>query len=296
MKASFGRGSISPARVATLLALSFLLMLLPSRWQESPKLCVSTAVVPLQWFAMSGTRCGVSYAALALDWIFGGTPQGRAMSMAELQQKVEELEQRLAYQEELLHDAQAKLANLTGDKALMPSLVAVANVIAQDSSDWRKSIIVDRGARNGVQSGMIAYWNGALVGRVTAVGPLCSRVTTVIEPASRISVRSARSRAVGILQGTGSGLCRMKYVGSEDDVKVDDEIVTAGIDGFFPPHLIVGRCIKSESSGGQMQSDVVVQPSISPKNLESIVIGAWTAPDVTIPSADEAKPPAGESR
>ena len=291
MKASFGRGPISPARVGILLAVSLGLMLLPSRWRESPKLYVSSAVVPMQWLTTTGMRHGVSRVSLALDRVFSGSEARRSLSVAELQKKVEELEQRLACQEELLRDAQAKLANLTGDNAITPKPAAIANVIAQDSSDWRKSIIVDRGSRQGVQVGMIVYWNGALVGRVTAIGPVSSRVRMVIEPSSRISVRSARSRATGILEGTGTGVCRMKYFGENDDVRVGDKIVTAGIDGVFPPHMLVGECVRSEASGGQMQRDVVVAPAISPKKLESVVIGSWTAPDATIPSDEEKRQP-----
>jgi len=291
MKVSLARGSISPKQVAILLAISLGLMLLPPPWQENPKLYVSSVAVPAQWLAMSGTRHAGAWLSLALDRIFGESSAGRSLSVAELQKKVEELELRLACQEELLRDAQAKLANLTGDTALTPKRVAIANVIAQDSSDWRKSVIVDCGSRHGVQPGMIACWNGALVGRVSAVTPLSSRIRLITEPSSEVSVRSARSRAAGILQGTGTDLCRVKYVGGADDMQVGDLIVTAGLGGAFPPHLLVGKCVRSEASGGAMQRDVMVAPSICPRKLESVVIGAWTPPETSVESATEKSKP-----
>jgi rod shape-determining protein MreC len=286
MKARLGSGSIPPAQAGLLLVISVALLLLPSHWQDTSRMYLATPLRPFQSVALAGTRGGLSWLETALDrvWAFlgGRRRDAEAASVRALRKRIEELERRFAHQEELLQEARAKLDNLTGEYPLVPQEVAIADVIAHDSSDWRKSVIVDKGSKAGVRVGMIAYWNGALVGRVSATGPYCSRVRLVTEPSSRVSVRSARSRAIGVLEGTGRGGCRMKYVGPDDDVRVGDRIVTAGTDGVFPPHLPVGECARSDRASGEIQRNVLVNPLISPRQLESVVIAAWQPPDARL--------------
>ena len=272
MKVRFAGSARSAVRAGVLLAASFALMLLPARLAGPARMVAALPLRPLQWAAFRGGR-GVG--AFFRPW--GGDHRAArdTPSMAELTERVQRLETELAYQKELLRDALRKLESLghAGPALLEP--VAVADVIAHDASDWRKSMIVDRGRRSNVRVGMVAISNGALVGRVTAVGPFCAQVQLVTEPASRVAVRSARSRAAGLLYGTGLDTCRVKYVGYDDDVREGDPIVTAGIDGLFPPHLIVGACTRSDRRSGEIMRTVRVRPAVSARKLESVVIVDW---------------------
>ena len=273
MKVSIGHDLRSSFNAGMLIAVSVGLMLFSPRLPDSASMYITTPLVPVQWmFHRSANSVTLSMSG----WFAGGDDRE---SRRELLRRVESLERRLAHQEQLLRDAERKLENLVGERAGVAQPVTTADVIGTDSSGWRSSVIVDKGRTHGVRLGMIAYWDGAVVGRVSAVGPLASRIRLVTDPGSGLGVRSARSRALGVLEGTGGDTCRMKYVGYADDVQEGDLIITSGTDGLFPPNLVVGECIRSHAAGGELMRDVLVRPSISPRTLDSVIIGDWSPPE-----------------
>jgi len=290
MKASHPGGARLAVRAGVLLAVSFALLLTPAPVADAARMLVAAPLRPLQWLAARSLR---TLGGWLPRWgVTDGTDR-RAPSVRDLTRRVERLETELAHQKELLRDALRKLDALRQAAARPLEPVALADVIAYDASDWRQSMIVDRGRSAGVRVGMVALWGGALVGRVVAVGPFCSRVRLITEPASRVAVRSARSRAAGLLHGTGLDTCRVKYVGYQDDIRKGDRIVTAGMDGLFPAHLVVGTCVRSDRSPGELMRTVLVRPAVSPRKLESVLIVRFQPPDRTLlpPTGSAARRP-----
>lgn len=272
MKVSLGRHLRSSFNAGMLIAVSVGLMFISPRLPESASMYVATPLVPVQWIFYRS----VNRVSLSMSGFFRRSDD--ELSASELKRRVESLERRLAHQQQLLRDAERKLENLAGERAAVAEPVTAADVIGTDSSGWRSSVVVDKGRAHGVKTGMIAYWDGAVVGRVSAVGPMAARIRLITDPGSGLGVRSARSRALGVLEGTGSDTCRMKYVGYADDVREGDLIITSGTDELFPPNLVVGECIRSHAAGGELMRDVLVRPIISPRKLESVIIGAWSQP------------------
>src|SRR5256885_1905951 len=73
-----------------------------------------------------------------------------------------------------------------------------------------------------------------VVGRVIMPGAFASKVQLLIDRNAAAGVLDERSRAQGVVVGTGTGRLKMDYVPSSADVKVGDRIVTSGIDGIYP--------------------------------------------------------------
>ena len=282
MKVRVSPGLRSSLNAGMLIAVSVGLILFSPRAVDSTAMLASSPIVPIQWALYNG----IGRVSLAMSAPFARSA-GDEESVHELRNRVESLETQLARSELLLREAQEKLENLVGERAALPQPVAAADIIGADPSGWRSSLIVDKGRTAGVRVGMIAYWDGAVVGRVSAVGPFAARIRLVTDPASGLGVRSARSRVLGVLEGPGGDLCRMKYVGYADDVVEGDLIVTSGTDGLFPPNLVVGVCEVSRAAGGELMRDVLVSPAISPRKLQSVIIGAWTPPDAQFDEFDD---------
>jgi len=195
---------------------------------------------------------------------------------------------RLAELEAQLADAQERLQRRASEEAALgsrpaePAMPALAaRVIGADTSNWRRSLLVNVGSTAGVQRGMPVCWSGRVVGKVTSAGPWCSRVLLLTDPASRMGVRDARSRVPGVLEGTVTG-CRLKYVGYHQDVRVGDRLVTAGTDGVYPAGLLAGRCVESETASGEILRRVRVEPAIRPERLETVAVLLWASPDRSV--------------
>jgi len=162
-------------------------------------------------------------------------------------------------------------------EAFRDSLVS-ARVIGADEGNIFKSVLIDRGARDGLRSGLaVCDKHGRLVGRtVEPVSLGASRVQLITDDESGVSVIAEKDRFVGVLSGdAAAGRCRLKYIvvtapgGTEGDL-----LLTTGIDGIFPAGIPVGR-IASISGGGGLFKSIVVEPLFRFEELD--VVGVIAA-------------------
>ncbi len=152
--------------------------------------------------------------------------------------------------------------------------IMAARVIAMDGIPWIKSMVLNRGSCDGIsgisaaivgrdlgiKSGIVA---GEIVGEVIDVGRHNSRLLLITDYDCRIAAIDQRSRVRGILVGAGHGLCTLKFVQDKSDVKVNDIIVTSGLDGIFPSGFLLGKVVSiSPGSAASLFQVVKVKPLI----------------------------------
>jgi rod shape-determining protein MreC len=146
-----------------------------------------------------------------------------------------------------------------------------AEVIARDAGSLFRSIVVNRGSRQGVTKGMVVVSPVGTVGHIFAVSPDSSRVLLISDPHSGLDAVVQRSRARGLVQGNLDGFI-MKYVRREDDVQIGDQIVSSGADGLFPKGLTVGTVSRVIKRNQGMFQGVEVIPKVNFSQLEEVLI------------------------
>jgi len=80
-----------------------------------------------------------------------------------------------------------------------------------------------------------------------------------------------RTRAQGIVVGSGGDRLRMDYVSDVSDVVVGDVIVSSGIDGIYPKGFIIGKVEAVERSGGAYRR-IMVRPAVDFSSLEEVLV------------------------
>lgn len=149
-----------------------------------------------------------------------------------------------------------------------------ARVIGFDSSNFFKSVNINRGSLDGIARNMVVIDRlGNLMGRV--VGPVTlkeARVQLITDNMSGISICSQTDRSIGILTGMADGLCRIKYILATDTrLKIGDSIVTTGYDGIYPPGIPVGE-ILSVTSTSDLFQDIKVKPYFDFRHLDKVAV------------------------
>jgi rod shape-determining protein MreC len=81
----------------------------------------------------------------------------------------------------------------------------------------------------------------------------------------------ARSRAQGVVVGTGEELLRMEYVQGLADVKVGDLIETSGIDGIFPKGFLIGK-VENVERGSGVYKNIRVRPAVDFSRIEEVLV------------------------
>lgn len=159
-----------------------------------------------------------------------------------------------------------------------PGKLTPATVIGADSASFAKSLRINRGSRNGVGRNMAVVTPSGVIGRVTEVSAYYADVQLITDSRSAVPVRVQRTRAQGVLEGLGQGLCHLKYVARAEDVQGGDVVVTSGLGGIFPRGLVVGTVVSVDKKEFGVLQDVQVAPAADFQRLPEEVLVVTEAP------------------
>jgi rod shape-determining protein MreC len=148
----------------------------------------------------------------------------------------------------------------------------VAQVYARGPSTWFKTILVNRGEKDGVAKDMAVATSEGLVGRVIEVSANTAKVLLITDANSAVDVIVQSSRAQGILEGKIEDTCILKYVQKSEEVQVGDRVITSGLGGIFPKGLVVGTVTKGDRKRQGIFQYIEVAPAVDLSKLEEVLI------------------------
>lgn len=162
---------------------------------------------------------------------------------ADLEEALARLQPELVEAREIQADYE-RLADLFDySSAAVDQQVVAADVIGGDSSNLLRNstILINRGARDGIAAGMPVVTGQGLVGRVIRVSADAAQVLLITSPNSFVSARVQSSRAEGTVEGDISGPLEMRFIPLGSAVAPGDVALTSGLGGNFPADLIIGQ-------------------------------------------------------
>lgn len=179
----------------------------------------------------------------------------------------------------------AALRTLTKLVPDAPVRFVSARVVANSTSTFAQSIVVNAGSGDGVAKGNVAIGGEGLVGRVVAVSPRAAMILLITDLNSRVPVFVGESRVRAVLAGDNSDRPRLIHVVREAEVRAGDEVVTSGLAGGFPPGLPVG--VVAEADG----TAFTVRPNLDGNGVEYVRVIDYEIPEtptVKAPSVSSA--------
>ncbi len=199
--------------------------------------------------------------------------------MQELEAQKKELEKtvaELSLRTVELEEAKIELALLREQldfKEANPELQTLAaEVIGQDPSSLVRYLIIDRGARDGIQAGMPVISSRGLVGRISDVGTEWSKVLLLTDPSSSVNAIVQRSRATGIVVGRTGRSLLMRYISQGESVERDDIVITSGLGGSFPRQLVIGQVTQVHQSDVEMFQEAEIRSAVDFSRLEMVMV------------------------
>jgi rod shape-determining protein MreC len=148
--------------------------------------------------------------------------------------------QKAALQLRAENDDLRKLVNFRRDDA---EHFITARVVGDTSSAFLHSVLINRGAADGVARGQLAVVGESLVGRVFESGHNAARLLLLTDSASRIPVVLQDQRHRAILGGDNTDHPKLLYLPPEADARAGEWVVTSGYGGQVPPGIPVGVVI-----------------------------------------------------
>jgi len=191
----------------------------------------------------------------------------------QLRQQIEELRAQIAglREEQALSQGLQELLKVQegrpGDQFL------VARVIAEDPSNLKERIAIDRGRDDGVAEGMVVMSAGnSLVGVVSSALDDFAWVTLITDPNSSVNAMVMESRTQGVVSGTLHDGLRMELLPQETEVQPGSTVATSGLGGNFPDALLIGEVVSVQGSPQDIFQKAEVEPAANLSRLENVLV------------------------
>lgn len=239
-------------------------------WVESS---LGSVVQPVQTFAAKASNAIISF----FQRVFKTTDADKELEqlrvrLAQLETAEEENERLKAENERL-----KMLLNYT--ETLGDYQFVTATVIGNSQGVWFEVFTINAGRNKGIEKDMAVVSSSGLVGRVTEVGATWSKVTSMIDTSSEVSVMVERTRDVGIAHGlfniNDDNQLELYYLPSGYDLVPGDVIVTSGMSDIFPKGILIGTVSEVERQAAENavgNRNAVIVPSVDFGHLEEVLV------------------------
>jgi rod shape-determining protein MreC len=156
---------------------------------------------------------------------------------------------------------------------------AAASVIGRESSEFRRTITIDKGAGDGIGVGdVVIATGGALAGRVTDVGPEGATVMLLTDAESTVIGQLVPTAATGEVVGQLGGVLVMNQIDAGETIGLGDEVVTAGIElasgirSPYPKGLLIGQVVDVKRDANDVVQTAFLQPTADLDKLEYVLV------------------------
>ena len=204
------------------------------------RVVLGVVLYPAQWLAMQPARLVSATGDYFISLNTAQTDKEVAYKRLGLQSlKANQVDQLLLENQRL-----RKLLDLRS--RVQPSGIA-AQVIYDAADPFTRKVVVDKGALHQVKVGSPVLDEAGVIGQVTRVYALVSEVTLITDSDHAMPVLNTRTGARGVAFGDGgrhADALELRYMASNADVAVGDQLTTSGVDGVYPPGLPVARVEK----------------------------------------------------
>ena len=173
-------------------------------------------------------------------------------------------------QERALAEQSRMLQKLLDMRMETPLETTAASVIAGGASPDFRTVTIDKGTSEGVKPDMAVISPAGVVGRIILPTGRAAKVQLLIDRDAAAGAVAERSRAQGVVVGTGTSL-RLDHVPGTADIKVGDRVVTSGIEGIYPKGFEIGQIESIERRAGEF-SAILIRPAVEFSSLEAVLV------------------------
>ena len=150
------------------------------------------------------------------------------------------------YQSKFLEIENKRLKKILED-ITYSSNATIAKVLIDKQSPFLRSIIINKGTKNGLKKGMAVLSDEYLVGKIVEVNFTTSRVLLLSDLNSRIPVSIEPGSIQSILSGDGDRSGTIQYVKSNVSIEEGGVIYTSGTGGLLKPGIPIGKIKNNEN-------------------------------------------------
>ena len=149
-----------------------------------------------------------------------------------------------------------------------------AQVVGMDSVDALNTVVINRGANDGVRVGMAVMSRSNLAGRILTVTSTSAHILPIDSTQSSVhAVTVGDSGSTdGIITSDGGKHLTLTRIDPEAVLQVGDAVETSGLAGRFPRGLLIGRVLSIHSSPASVFREAVIDRFERTKDLDILQV------------------------
>ncbi len=150
--------------------------------------------------------------------------------------------------------------------------VLPARIVLKDDSIWSKTIVINKGKRDGIVLNMAVVSGAGLVGKIIQTGYAYSRVLLVIDKTFKAGAMLRETRYTGLAEGNGVNELILNYLPKNADIEPGDEVITSGLGGIFPAGYLIGTAKEQFFQEHGFYQYSTIRPAVDFNKLELVAI------------------------
>lgn len=151
-----------------------------------------------------------------------------------------------------------------------------ADVIAHSTDGGKDALIINRGNRDGIKENMPVIMNeGVVVGKIAHADSLVATVMLMTDADFKLAAIVNGTKSPGLIHGAKGLDVSLEEVPRVEKINIGEVVVTTGVDGIFPPDLLVGKIRSVDAPENEIFQSAKVTPvvDIRQARIVSIIIG-----------------------
>lgn len=244
-------------RLVIIAASGFLIVLLGAAGKARP-ISNATSVV------VTPVNRGLHDLGLSISGVFGTVGSARQLSAENARLRKENADLRAALASTAADSAElAAIKKELGLRQVAGKRLVPAEVVSAQPDSYRSFITINRGATDGLAEGMVVVVNGTLVGVLSQVEQLTSRVQMVTDANFKVTgqVLGGNGAATGTVSGSIGGGLLMDKIPQDQTIHTGDSVITSGLGGGIAKGYMIGSIQNiTRADNGVFQSAVLATP------------------------------------
>ncbi|CAK1233836.1 MULTISPECIES: rod shape-determining protein MreC [Fructobacillus] len=179
-----------------------------------------------------------------------------------------------------LEEENKSLKKQLGLKATLTDYETISAVtIARSPTTWQSQLVINKGAKSGLKKGMPVLGDSGLIGRISEVNTVNSKVTLISDTSEdtnrfAITVKGSQGDVNGIITDYDADqkLLIMGQVTESQTINPGDTVVTSGLGGSMPSGILIGKVAKVTTDDYGLSRKIYIQSSSDLSSLSTVLV------------------------
>lgn len=155
-----------------------------------------------------------------------------------------------------------------------------ASIVSRSHFGKTSLFVIDQGADHGIAVGdPVVVEEGILIGKVMSTTSASATVQTLsdAEMATAVSLLG-KTQTIGVAEGSSGLLLRLKFIPQDTEIRVNDLVVSSGLESRVPAGLFVGLVNDVQPEANAPFLEAIIEPFADPRQFR--VVHVLIQPDV----------------